>query len=483
MISLSFEPGSIKALHTSFTKDGYVEVLLGSSVQCNLLDDVLTKDADLRDLQDFFIDVRKQFGAKEDYYIILPDFVFLTTDFFMWEKDGDIAQKIRQKVGRNLNDLYYSCPIVCTTKGQPKKTTACVIEKYIIDNLSRAASEAKLRLVSVEPSSIAYFRTKENLSAETMILECYHDNATIIAYSGVAGAFSMDCPDLAHKRLDIANDPDDVNYRLYRSIANMDQIAYESFSQILNAGVPYILLSDQPKLAHFESLKNRLLKEDAWPTMVSFSSIHGKVDKWLPLLGTVLQNAPRKDLLWKRKPPYLSFNSANLLPADAINQTKALQIRDKTVSGMKLAIAALFFAILSELAMFLYFSTVVIPDDLQADYKAAYDSSGDINHEMALITTANKEDAEAIKGFSELLKSRPNDIGFVRVEFSNDSQKTNASWITLTAAAADPIKFQEYLATLSMNPLFGNPSINKISSDNNGIKVAEFTVQRGVSNQ
>ena len=252
MITLSFSPDSIKAMQTFFTKEGYVEVLSGSSIQSNLLDDCIRQDTDLMDLTDFFVEVRKQFGSKEDYYIILPDSVFLTIDIFMWEKDGDIAQKIRQKLGKNLNDLYYSCPIVCTPKGQPKKTTACVIDKYIIDNIAKAASDAKLRLVSVEPSSIAFFRTKENLSAETMILESYHDFATLIAYSGVAGAFSMDCPDLASKRLDINNHPEDADFRIYSAITNMDQIAYEAFSQILNEDVPYSLMSDQAKIAHLD---------------------------------------------------------------------------------------------------------------------------------------------------------------------------------------------------------------------------------------
>ena len=482
MITLSFEPGSIKAMQTSFTKEGYVEVLSGHSTQSNLLDDCLTQDVDLMDLTEFFVEVRKEFGSKEDYYIILPDSVFLTIDIFMWEKDGDIAQKIRQKTGRNLNDLYYSCPIVCTPKGQPKKTTACVIEKYIIDNIAKAASEAQLRLVSIEASSIAFFRTKENLSAETMILESYHDFATIIAYSGVAGAFSMDCPDLASKRLDIAHNPDDANFRIYSAITNMDQIAYESFSQILNEDVPYTLISDQPKIAHLDSFSVRAAKSINWPDVVAVTSIDGKVERWLPLLGTVLQNAPQKDLLWKRKPPFLSFLSGNLLPADAIKQAKALQIKDRTVQGIKYAIAGLFCVLVAELGMFLYFSSIEIPKDLQADYKAAYESSGDINHEMALITTANKEDAGAIKGFSELLKSRPQDIGFVKIEISNNPQP-NSSWITLTAAAAEPIKFQDYLASLSMNPVFANPSISKISSDSNGVKVAEFTAQRGGGQQ
>jgi len=478
LITLSFEPGSIKAMQTSFNKEGYVEVLFGSEIKSNLLDDILQKEADLTDLRNFFIDVRKDFGSKEDYFIVLPDSVFLTTDIFIWEKDGDIAQKIRQKTGRNLNDLYYSCPIVCTPKGQPKKSTACVIEKYIIDNIAKAASEAQLRLVSVEASSIALFRTKENLSAESMILESYHDFATMIAYSGVAGAFCMDCPELASRNLDFIHDPDKANLRIYSAITNMDQIAYESFSQILNEDVPYILISDQSKIAHLDSFKSRAAKNINWPDIVSVTSIPGKVEIWLPLLGTVLQNAPQKDLLWKRKPAFLSYGSGNLLPADAIKQAKALQIKDKTVQGIKIAIAALFCVLVAELGLFLYFSSIDIPEDLQKDYQAAYESSGDINHEMALITTANKEDAGAIKGFSELLKSRPQDIGFVKIEINN-AQQQNTSWIVLTAAAAEPIKFQDYLASLSMNPVFANPSITKISSDSNGVKVAEFTAQRG----
>ena len=477
MITLSFEPGSIKAMQTSFTKEGYVEVLLGRSIQSNLLDDVIRQDADLTDIQAFFREVRKEFGSKEDYYIILPDSVFLTIDIFTWEKEGDIAQKIRQKLGRNLCDIYYSCPIVCTPKGQPKKTTACVIDRYIIDNIAQAASAAKLRLVSVEPFSVAFFRTKENLSAETMILESYHDFATIVAYSGVAGAFSMDCPDIASGRLDFSQ-PDDANFSIYSAIANMDQIAYEAFSQVLNMAVPYILVSDQSKIAQLFSFHERMEKNVKWPEIVSATSINGRIEKWLPLVGTVLQNAPQKDLLWKRKPSYLSFFSGNLLPADAIKQAKALQIKDKTVMAFKYAIVALFCVLVAELGLFLFFSSVEIPESLQADYDAAYKSSGDINHEMALITTANNEDAGAIKGFSELLKSRPQDIGFVKIEISNKNL-SDTSWITLTAAAAEPIKFQDYLASLSMNPVFSNPSISKISSDSNGVKVAEFTAQRG----
>lgn len=439
--------------------------------QADLLSMITDYDSDLTDLEDFF----REFSIKEDVYIILPDNVFANIDIFEWESDDDMSKRISAVSNKNLNDLYYSCPIICSPKGQQRKTTACIIEKYIVDNICTAARNAKIRLVSVEPASIAFLRTKENFHSESIILEIFEKSAAIIAYSGIAGAFKMNKPDL---RLEAYRyqDPSDLDEAVYFEAINTDQIAAEMYDGIFNINVPYYIISS--KKIKLDSMSGRLFKQKDWPGCVSSAPATEQVAPWLPLLGTVLTNLPDEQV-FKKIPSYMSFESANVLPAEAIKSAKALQLKDKAVSMIKTAMAFMFLLLVAENAAAFYFSSLTIPQQLQEDYDAAYSSSGDISSEIDLIKTAHNEDTEAIAGFSELVNTKPQDLGFISVEFSSSQSASQGGWLTVSAASADPLKFQDYLAGLSMNQAFSKPTITRMSSESSGMKIAEITARKG----
>lgn len=480
MISLFFEPHQIRAMQGYYTKDGRFEIVTADIAESDLLKDIISGSEDTSELENFLFECRREFGAKEDFYIVLPNSIFITTDIIGWETESDIAQEIVSKTEKKISDIYYSCPIVCSPKGQQKKTTVCVIDKYIIDKIARAAVNANIRLVSVESAGISLIRTKENFHSEILIFECYRDFASITAYSGIAGAFSMDKPELTSAEL-----TSDLTYgetALNIEIVNTDQIAEKEFENTYNIDVPYFVYTSFGKVKKISCLAERMAEVKNWPEIVVSSPVNSNIAEWLPNLGTFFQTAPVPDLVFRKKPVYMNFTGGNLLPAEAMQKTRALQIKDKTSSFIKYAIAGMFVVFMIEMGLFLYFNSVEIPESLKTDYEEAYRSSGDITTEMELIKRADNEDAACIRCFSEMMKTKPKEVNFVTVEINN-SEQANSHWVNLSAVSADPIKFQDYLASLSMNSVFSNASVIKISSDTSGAKLAEIIANRGGGTQ
>lgn len=54
-----------------------------------------------------------------------------------------------------------------------------------------------------------------------------------------------------------------------------------------------------------------------------------------------------------------------------------------------------------------------------------------------------------------------------------------SKWISLKMVSNNPLVFQDYLITLTKESYFNGVTITQISSDNNGVKTANFTIGKG----
>ena len=203
MVSVYLQPTRTQLVRAKLRKDGILQVQEYREIPQSYLDifDKLdsfpSAEEAARDLSYLFSDIKEAMNIKRDgIYIVLPDYLFDYVDCLQYESDEELEAQIASATGREINDVYWSAPIV--TKPAPQETwkTVYAIQRKVIDVFIAAADLQNAKLYAIEPSSLSFLRSTGKFSKEEFVFQAFEKQATFIAYSSIAGLFKMDIPEL-----------------------------------------------------------------------------------------------------------------------------------------------------------------------------------------------------------------------------------------------------------------------------------------------
>ena len=432
----------------------------------------------IQDFQSLFEDV-KSISQKpgDEIYIVLPDYVFLMVNCFGSTTKDQTRDEILNRLALTMEQIEYSTPITTSPEPQKPIVTACVLSSEITDVLIEAANNTNVHLVSIEPASISFLRTKCAYNQEELALFIFNEKATFIAYSQLGGLFKVDNNELSLQNLGNMTQ-EEAEQTIVAAISEFEMTAQTTF-EYLNRDLKYTIFAKDSAVKTFNILAARNAPMKYLPDMVDASYIPLEEQQdWLCVVGTLLQYIDfSSDEFEECIDSYEQVSSGNILPEEIQNKSKKYY---RTQQMYKLGKAAIIFmAIISamELIAILLFSTTHIPPGLEDDYASAKESITKIEAELNVINLEQQEDQQPLAVYNAVMASRPQEIGFVSFEVGSDSNTNSGDWVKIKMLAADPLKFQNYINELSSDSMFGSVAIPQITTDNgSGAKVATMTL-------
>lgn len=177
----------------------------------------------------------------------------------------------------------------------------------------------------------------------------------------------------------------------------------------------------------------------------------------------------------------LLHRSCNFVPEEIRNENNFRKISAVAKVYFRWLILFLGIVFLLECGGIWWFSGVTVPRPLEDEYQKAKVDIEVIKKEFGVIEKAAGEDQAPLAALYGLLKDRPPEIGFNRLEIGQSDGKKGASeWISLEGVGTDPIIFRDYALKLNQNPVFANATISKIDSNQqNNIKTATIKAGKG----
>lgn len=425
----------------------------------------------------FFRDIQSVTKRKKDeIFLVLPDYVFSMVDCFYSNGTEQTEEIIRQRTGAEFNESYYSTPFITTPELQKPLESAAVIGRNIVDNIIEAADNVKAHLASIEPASVAFFRSQCKYNQEQLMLFAFADKATFAAFSHNGGVFKMDNNDLAVSEL--AAMPAEEAEAAIRDAMCAFELAAEKTFEYLNQNLPYIIVGDDG-ITKYDAIKTRSQKDcQLHPLIVENPVVPDS--GFACAAGTLLQNTDfHNEALQDDVEDYVQVLSGNVLPLEAQDKSKKFYHLEMFFKLSRIAAAVMAAISVAELVVIMLFSAVSIPDGLQEDYASGQETITQIEKELSIIEAQKKEDQMPLAVYSAVMAVRPQEIGYTSFEVGSDSKVNNAEWVKIKMVAADPLKFQSYINDLSGIEMFSSVAIPQMTTDNSsGAKVANLVLGR-----
>lgn len=427
----------------------------------------------------FFLDVQSITGRENDeIFLVLPDYVFSMMDCFYSNSHDQTRDTIAQRLEQSINNYYFSVPIITAPEPQKPMETVSVIERQIVDVIAEAADKAKANLVSIEAASVAFLRSRCEYNQEQLILFSFASKATLIGFSHNGGIFKIDNNDLAAQELSSMT-AEEADMTIREAMSAFELSAEKTF-EYLNQDLSYVVIGS-PLSDKYEIIRQRTAKQIAVNDML----ISGKLPYdneygWYCAMGTLLQWADfRADALEDCIESYVQVLSGNVLPEEVQNKSKKFYRLERFFSFSRIAMILMGIISFAELAVILLFSATQIPEGLQEDYASGQESIANIERELSIIGTEQKEDQQLLEAYSAAMSVKPPEIGYVSFEAGSDTKPNVAEWVKIKMLAADPLKFQAYINDLSGLGVFSSVAIPQMTTDNaSGAKVANLVLGR-----
>jgi len=486
LVSVYLQPTRTQLVRGKLRKDGILQVQEYREIPQSYLDifDKLdsfqTPEDAAQDLSYMFGDIKEAMNIKRDgIYIVLPDYLFDYVDCLPYESDEELEAQITSATGRELDELYWSAPIV--TKPAPQETwkTVYAIQRKVIDVFIAAADLQNAKLYSIEPSSLSFLRSTGKFSKEEFVFQAFDKQATFIAYSSIAGLFTMDVSELAMQS--ISNmDSEAANAAIQSCIIQFENTAEQTFT-FMNQGIPFVLLANPVEVRSFSSFVERAAERQQFPAYISSDIPEEDQQNWFCCIGTMLQSVDFTTDQYIDEgiiDSYEQILSGNILPDDIQKNTRVYQFLQKCKQVSIAGIAILGVACIAEtIGIFAMNSSTEIPASLKTDYASAQKTMKDMDAELAVIELAGKEHQYPMEAMEALVQNKPNGLGFLSVDIGGKSG--GDTWITLKVAAKDPMMIQQYASALSGSEMFKNVVVSSISSSGISVKTADLAMAKG----
>lgn len=498
MISLYLRPDRTQVVAAKRRKDGVLEVETVLETE-PYLDAVTAPEREAESaqarLQSMFQNLRGKvdiFG--DDVYFVLPDFLFSFV-----EAVDDISQEGVINTVSNalpsdekLEDFIYRMPIV-TVPPASQKQTVYLLKKSYIYRLVEAAKEERVALISVEPASLSFIRALGKWDRDYAIVEMFDAHASIVTYNPAGGVFRTDAPMLTEESLRKAGTG--ANRQVTSTFAANDYACSKTYAE-MRTDMEYIVLDENPDILQIPAITQRAAKEQlAFPECVDALLLEPQDQVlWMAATGTLLQNArllggseedeeSNEDdgFLYASLPSFIHIHSGNLLPKDAQDAAKRRQWKRVLLRSCK-ALSTVFVTLTAcEVAGILYFSSASIPSALQADYEAAQKDLEVMDNEISLIQKAASEHNDPVRGFAEVVDSRPDGVGFTDIHIGNENPAQKdalKNYIQVTAITGNEMLLQDFRSRLDDRKFIVYPTITDIQSDNKGFKTAKISISK-----
>ena len=426
-------------------------------------------------LRKFFRDIRKSVGNREDMYLVLPDQLFPYIDVEEVSENNTADAFVVQATQESPENFSLVCPFE-SSPGQDHKTTIYAMRKNLLESIIEAASQEAIPLASIEAASLAAIRCMMKWNEEHILMECYKGRPIVLySYSPLGGIFRMDTQYTPEQLMALSGG--ELSKAMEDTLSVREVNAEHSF-ETYNDDVRLTILYAGQKLLHLAPVKAHIAKPFEFPEYIDDRSDVGRTEDWLSVVGTLCQKFPDDfDGFSSTCPPFLSLRPGNILPEEVRLNTKVSQWR-KTLKGfLSKAAVFLFLVCAAEGAGVFYYSSFEVPPSAKAEYEAAKKNESSIGKELVVIEQAKLEHEAPFTALQELVLSKKQEIHFTRFVV-NDSG--DDKWIGLEAFAADPVMFQDYIASLRGNPTFNNVSLTGISRDEGtGYVRGSFIVGKG----
>ena len=273
----------------------------------------------------------------------------------------------------------------------------------------------------------------------------------------------------------------DADQLIRQYMVEFESVAHQTF-EFLNQDLPYTLLMPLRLMQAFPVFRERKATAHHFPDYIDPGNIPEEEDElWMCAVGTLAQDIDfSSDAFLDVLDAYENIQSGNVLPEDIRSVTQKYQKMQKVLRYTKFAILGMSALTVLELGVIFFLSNVQVPPGLEQDYQSAQSSMDSINKELDLIHTRQKEHEYPVEAYAALLSDLPEGIGFNSIEIGDANKKDDSKWIKAKVVAADPLKFQDYVASLSRNALFNGVSIPQIASDSStNYKTADLTIGKG----
>lgn len=486
MVSVYLQPTRTQLVRAKLRKDGILQVQEYREIPQSYLDifDKLdsfpSAEEAARDLSYLFSDIKEAMNIKRDgIYIVLPDYLFDYVDCLQYESDEELEAQIASATGREINDVYWSAPIV--TKPAPQETwkTVYAIQRKVIDVFIAAADLQNAKLYSIEPSSLSFLRSTGKFSKEEFVFQAFEKQATFIAYSSIAGLFKMDIPELAMQSIS-SMESEAANALIQSCIIQFESTAEQTFT-FMNQGIPFTMLANPVEIRSFSTFVERAAERQQFPAYISSDIPEEEQQDWFCCIGTMLQSVDFTTDQFIDEgiiDNYEQILPGNILPDDIQKNTRVYQFLQKCKQLSIAGIAVLGVVCIAEtIGIFAMNSSMEIPPSLKTDYASAQKSMKDMDTELAVIELAGKEHQYPMEAMEALVQNKPNGLGFLSVDIGGKG--AGDTWITMKVVAKDPMMIQQYASALSGSEMFKNVVVSSISSSGISIKTADLAMAKG----
>lgn len=486
MVSVYLQPTRTQLVRAKLRKDGTLQVQEYREISQSYLDifDKLdsfsSPEEAARDLSYLFSDIKEAMNIKRDgIYIVLPDYLFDYVDCLQYDSDEELEAQIASATGREIDEVYWSAPIVTRPAPQETWKTVYAIQRKVIDVFIAAADLQNAKLYSIEPSSLSFLRSTGKFSKEEFIFQAFEKQATFIAYSSIAGLFKMDIPELAMQSIG-SMESEAANALIQSCIIQFESTAEQTFT-FMNQGIPFTMLANPVEIRSFSTFVERAAERQQFPAYIHSDIPEDEQQDWFCCIGTMLQSVDFTTDQFIDEgiiDNYEQILSGNILPDDIQKNTRAYQFLQKCKHISMVAIVALGAACFAETIGIFALNSTEIPPSLKTDYASAQKSMKDMDTELAVIELAGKEHQYPMEAMESLVQNKPGGLGFLSVDIGGKG--TGDTWITMKVAAKDPMMIQQYATALSESEMFKNVVVSSISSNGkSSIKSAELAMSKG----
>lgn len=418
-------------------------------------------------------------GKKEEFYLVLPDYMFAMVDCFTFDGESDIRSHIETNTHHPIDDFSYSKPIVVAPEPQQQLVTVCVLSRKLIDAINEAAKHERVQLVSIESASMAFLRATGVFSKEELSLYSFQNTATFIGYSSNGGLFKMDTPELSTHALSELSDLE-AEQQIRQYMIEFENAAHQTY-EYLNQDLPYTLLMPKEVIEKYPVFMERRAPEHEWPEFVHANDIEDNPDYWMSVVGTLLQGIDFND---EKYADYLGNNTSvspgNVLPDEIKQDLKRFQRFEHISTLSRIGVVLLALVAVGEGAAIGFVSGEKVPQDLQKQYDTMKADSVGLKDELDIIGLAESEHEYPLEAYAAMTQELPEGVNFTSLEIGNNGTQDNSRWIKAKIYTDDPLKFQDYVNSLSMHKEFGNVSIPQFNTDtSSGYKTADMTIAKG----
>lgn len=482
MISVYLRPDATQVVRAK-VKKGILNVQESKTIEKSFLPDMQANGAFPEDAPDLFEEMFKAVlgtvkAKKEEFYIVLPDYLFLMEDCFRFDSDSDIRFHIESGVHKSIGDVCYAQPIITAPEPQQRLATICVLSHEVADAIYEGAKRCHIQLSSVESAGISFLRGTGFFMKEELSLYSFAGHASFIGYSSNGGLFKMDTPELSVSYLS-SLDEIEAEQTIRQYMIEFENAAHQTF-EFLNQDLPYTLMMPQDVIDKYPALLERKAEDHELPSFIHGTDYENN-DEWLCVLGTLLQSIDFNDDKYADiLDSYESIESGNVLPDEIKQSSKRYQRFEDLTKYTKFGVFALLFACIAEGAAIGVLSNIEIPKDLQEEYNNAQANTQRVTTELAVIHSAEGEHEYPLDAYEAITSRIPDGVKLTSFDVGNPTKQDNSRWVKAKIFADDPLKFQDFVKSLSDAKEFQSVSIPQFNTDSGtGYKTAEMTISKG----